>query len=421
MTAADHHAGADRRPASERPRPGPEPDAEWEAWARDVLAESGHDPDLGVRMARDAQKVVAGKLDADEFYDGYREEVEQTFGGDHRPRLDAGLSRPEDAPAPAVDRTQLPLLSRRQALSSIGGSAVGMLFLGEVLRSGDALGADLSQPGTIGNGDDVQFGMVIDLERCTGCKACSYACDDHHQLDDGTLWMHVFSYKEPEDPDDASPRYMPRLCQHCSDAPCVMVCPTSARHRRPQDGLVLTDYDVCIGCRYCQVACPYGVNFFQWREPEVWGQSAHYEDHPYDVRGRAVDHQPPRGVMGKCTFDPQHQDDPERNCSAACVDACKEEALHIGDLNDPDSPPMRYLRQRQEEAAEQGRELPTFRLLEDLGTNPNVIYIGSHPTAEAELVEPETPYAMLGLSENRSEVLDDETPEAWFRRMINGE
>ena len=418
-------AAGGRGSGSQDPPGGVEFDEHWEAWARGLLEEAGHDPELGVRIARDAQRVVAGKLSEEEFRDAYHQDLLERHGQDHRPRLSDGLARPGEAPRPAVDRTQLPLISRRQALRSIGGTAVGMLFLGEVLRAGDAFGAEAGQPGILGDGSgEAQVGFVIDLERCTGCKACSFACNDHHQLDEGNLWMHVFSYKEPEDPADALPRYMPRLCQHCTNAPCVMVCPTSARHRRLADGLVLTDYDICIGCRYCQVACPYGVNFFQWREPAVWGQSAHYEDHPYDHRGRAVEHQPPRGVMGKCTFDPQHQDDPERCGTAACVDACKELALHIGDLNDPDSPPNRYLRQRQEEAAAEGRELPTFRLLEDLNTQPNCIYIGAPPTSRAELVDPEAPalsYEELGLVEDRLEHLQEERPEVWWRRMVNGE
>jgi len=58
--------------------------------------------------------------------------------------------------------------------------------------------------------------------------------------------------------------FLVRPCQHCTDAPCEKVCPTTARHTRDRGGLVLTDYEVCIGCRYCQVACPYGVNYFQW-------------------------------------------------------------------------------------------------------------------------------------------------------------
>jgi Fe-S-cluster-containing dehydrogenase component len=378
--------------------------AVWETRARDILAGSEHDADLGVQVALDAQRVVAGDLDEETFRERYEDTYVEEFGVDERPRLADGLSRPQ---GPVV-------LSRRSLLGALGGAVAGVLFFGELFRSG-AFGAEpAGAAGSAtagGQAGSARFGMVIDLERCDGCLECVVACRDENGLSDGVLWPYVFAYQEPEDVD---PRFLVRLCQHCSRAPCLMVCPTAARHRRLADGLVLTDYDVCIGCRYCQVACPYGVNYFHWGDPQAYGGG--YDGPRRDARGVAVKGDPPKGVMGKCTFCPLRQDDPERRGTAACVDACSMGALHIGDLNDPDSAPRRHLAKRREEA---GGNLPTFRLLEDMGTEPNIIYIGQAPSSRAEVVDGPWSYEDWGLNEDRRTVL--EGPKPWFRRMVEQE
>ena len=393
----------------------------WETRARSLLTGSRHDPDLGVRVARDAQKVVAGELDEDVFRRRYEDPFLEEFRVDNRPRLEDGLARRAGS-----DPDEPSVLSRRAVLAAFGGAAVGMLFLGELLRRGAYAAGSSALPagssglpvaggvgGTAAPGQTlpVQFGMVIDLERCDGCLTCVDACRVENGLSDAVLWPYVFAYQEPEDVDS---RFLVRLCQHCTRAPCVMVCPTAARHRRLADGLVLTDYDVCIGCRYCQIACPYGVNYFQWGDPATYGGG--YDGPRHDARGVAVAGDPPKGVMGKCSFCPLRQDDPERRNTAACVEACPMDALHIGDLNDPDSPPRRYLAQRKEEA---GGNLPTFRLLEDMGTEPNVLYIGQPPSSRAELVEGPWTYEDWGLIEDRRAVL--EGPRPWFRRTLEQE
>jgi Fe-S-cluster-containing dehydrogenase component len=381
----------------------------WETRARTILDEAEHDTDLGVQAARDAQRVVAGELSEDDYRSRYEGAYREEFGVDRRPRL----SGERDDGTGGEPRA----LSRRAALAAFGGAAVGMLFLGELLRQGAvAAGSADGVPAATGTAHGtaaagtslpVQFGMVIDLERCDGCLECVKACVDENGLAEGVLWPYVFAYQEAGDVD---PRYLVRLCQHCTRAPCVMVCPTGARHRRLADGLVLTDYDVCIGCRYCQVACPYGVNVFQWADPDTYGGG--FEGERRDTRGVAVKGAPPKGVMGKCTFCPLRQDDPERRGTAACADACPMDALHIGDLNNPDSAPNRYFATRREEA---GGNLPTFRLLEDLGTEPNIVYIGQPPSNRAELVEGPWSYEDWGLTEDRRAVL--EGPDPWFRRL----
>lgn len=386
------------------------------------------DVGLGDRVARDARRVVAGDLTREEFHRRYHEAYLEEFGRDDRPAPepragDDGGDRATAADGPPPPPAGTPpgdeprFISRRELMGAVGGAAVGALFLGEYYRRG-LFRSDLAP--AVGVGDaaagalpmasgslPVRLGMVIDLQRCDGCLFCVAACREENGLSDGALWPYVFSYTEPGDQD---PNFLVRVCQQCTQAPCLLVCPTGARHRRLADGLVLTDYDVCIGCRYCEVACPYGVNYFQWGDPASSGGT--FEGDRRDIRGIAVEGDPPRGVMGKCTFCPQRQDDPATRGTTACSEACPMDAIHVGDLNDPDSAPNRYLARRREEHA---GNLPTFRLLEDLGTEPNIIYIGSPPSARAELTDGPVSYESWDLTVDRSTVL--EGPEPWFRRF----
>lgn len=383
----------------------------WEARARALLEGSDYDVELGIEVAYDAQRVVAGELSAEEFGRRYHDAYIEQFGRDDRPDSPEAGDRADPQETSGSPR----VVSRRELLAALGGAAVGVLFLGELYRSG-ALGAS-SGTGTTAlaggaaatgsTATPVQYGMVIDLERCDGCLFCVDACRTENGLADGVLWPYVFSYKEPG---DDRTQFLVRNCQQCTNAPCIKVCPTTARHRRPSDGLVLTDYDVCIGCRYCEVACPYGVNYFQWGDPDTYGGS--FNGARRDSRGIAVDGDPPRGVMGKCNYCPLRQEDPERQGTTACSEACPMDAIHVGDMNDPNSEPNRYLAKRREQA---NGNLPTFRLLEDLGTEPNIIYIGTPPSSRAELVEGPVSYEAWGLTEDRRAVL--EGPEPWFQRI----
>ncbi len=174
---------------------------------------------------------------------------------------------------------------------------------------------------------------------------------------------------------------------HCDNAPCVKVCPVGARYKRV-DGLVATDFDRCIGCRYCEVACPYGVNYFNWKSPENnyyldWGDkdlspvtngdSPPYKnpdlDKPYgqDQRRTAGGGQL-KGVIEKCTFCVHRV---ENGLEPACVAECPVFALHFGDLDDPSSSVSKVLQRR-----------PSFRLLEEAGTQPRVHYVGGNPPGE---------------------------------------
>lgn len=376
---------------------------------------AGYDPELRARVAHDAQQVIAGELSPEEFGRRYHDAYLEQFGRDDRPDAPGAGRHPDGDAAPSESPQRV---TRREVIGALAGAAAGLLVLGELARSGavDRRAATSSASGAgpaagagsaTGRTAPVQYGMVLDLESCDGCLACVEACRDENGLADGALWPYVFSYQEPDTEDT---QHLLRVCQQCTNAPCIKVCPTTARHRRPADGLVLTDYDLCIGCRYCEVACPYGVNYFQWGDPARSGGT--FQGERRDARGVAVAGDPPRGVMGKCTYCPVRQDDPARRGSTACADACTMDVIHVGDMNDPDSEPNRYLAQRREES---GGKLATFRLLEDLGTAPNVICIGSPPSSRAELVEGPVTYEELNLVVNRRAVL--EGPEPWFERI----
>lgn len=206
-----------------------------------------------------------------------------------------------------------------------------------------------------------RWGMVINLATCIGCQYCVHACQAINDVPDDMRW-NVHFVDETETGDTF---HMTRPCLHCQDAPCVSVCPVKATFVR-EDGIVIMDYDRCIGCRYCQVACPYGARTFNWKaRSDPSGYQAEWG--PAEIEQRA------RGVVEKCTFCVHRIDSglnrglvpgEDRAATPACVNVCPVEARIFGDLNDPNSRISQVI-----------RDNPTFRLREDLGTEPNVYYI----------------------------------------------
>lgn len=203
--------------------------------------------------------------------------------------------------------------------------------------------------------------MVIDLERCTGCNSCQLACQAHNDTAPGVSWNRMIPVGEV----NGEPVLTPVPCMHCENPPCVGVCPVQATYQRP-DGIVMMDYDRCIGCRYCQLSCPYGARSFNWEAftgentavPE-WGEP--------EVERR------PKGVVEKCTFCFHRIDrgleqgltpgvDPQ--ATPACVAACPVGARIFGDLNDPESEVSQVLQQHQ-----------AVQLRRELGTGPRVYYL----------------------------------------------
>jgi molybdopterin-containing oxidoreductase family iron-sulfur binding subunit len=234
-------------------------------------------------------------------------------------------------------------------------------------------------------------------------------CKVENSTPRGAFWMHVFRYEEGEYP-DTEQKFMPRPCQHCSEPSCASACPTSARFKREEDGIVLTDYDRCIGCRYCEIGCPYGVNYAQFMEPEEaqyghghgttggddqfgagamgdvvdsgdgkppWHDPAHEQDIP--PRDTKASGPQAEGVMSKCTMCAHRQEDPDQQGTTACQETCPVDAIKFGDMEDPESEPRQHIREKQSSS--------TFKLLEDRGTEPNIVYIGDEPSDDAEPVE----------------------------------
>jgi len=209
------------------------------------------------------------------------------------------------------------------------------------------------------------------------------ACKVENNTPRGAFWMYVFRFEEGEYP-NVRVWFLPRPCMHCDNPPCVKVCPVGARFKR-EDGLVLTDYDRCIGCRYCEVACPYGVNYFNWKAPS---HNYYLDWSDGDLKARTGGAVPPyanpdlrqrygpegrrvaggghyKGVVEKCTFCVHRV---EKGLKPACVANCPAFAMHFGDLDDPNSEVSQLLHRR-----------PHFQLLEEAGTEPRVFYVGGRP------------------------------------------
>jgi len=220
-----------------------------------------------------------------------------------------------------------------------------------------------ARPGTL-------WGYGLDLSRCIGCRRCVYACVKENNLSrqqPQTHWIRVLKmkkgnlvnleeaehYYEPPAVPEEGHFYMPVQCQQCENPPCVKVCPVHATWKEP-DGLVVVDYNWCIGCRYCMAACPYRGRTFNWSKPKLaredWNTAVHY-------LGNRPRYQ---NVVDKCTFCIQRV---RNGRYPACVEACPTGTRKFGNLLDPDSE-MRYLIEHKR----------VFRMKEDLNTEPKFYY-----------------------------------------------
>ncbi len=187
----------------------------------------------------------------------------------------------------------------------------------------------------------VRWGMVIDLRKCIGCQACTVACAMENATPTGYN-RTVVSVYEIDTEDGPRRAQLPRLCNHCTDAPCLRVCPTQATFRT-EDGIVVIDQDKCIGCAYCAQACPYEARFVN----------------------------PDTGTVDKCNFCLHRL---RAGLLPACVETCVGGARVFGDLNDPESSVSRLLAEHE-----------TQVLKPKAGTHPNVFYIGLNEYLQAKV------------------------------------
>jgi Fe-S-cluster-containing dehydrogenase component len=264
-------------------------------------------------------------------------------------------------------------LTRRDFLV-MAGTAAGSVVAAQILTTGvlSPFGG-LKQRQVTGDeapekaSSEYHWGMLINLQKCIGCEYCQRSCSATNDVLDDKPWNLVVE----DQLENGDTYFFSRPCLHCQDAPCVEVCPVQATYHR-EDGLVIMDYDRCIGCRYCEVACPYDARKFNWAERT--------DVNPYiPTWGEAEVPRRPRGVVEKCTFCVHRIDAGlaaglmpgiDREATPACVNACPVGARVFGNLKDPNSKVSQAIANN-----------PTIRLREELGTEPSVYYIPAEKEA----------------------------------------
>jgi phenylacetyl-CoA:acceptor oxidoreductase subunit 1 len=208
-----------------------------------------------------------------------------------------------------------------------------------------------------------RWAMTVDLRRCVGCQTCTAACKHANATPPGVQWRRVLDVEVGEYP-NVQRAFVPVGCQHCDEPPCRDVCPTGATEKRA-DGIVTIDYDRCIGCAYCIVACPYQARSRSDRASFAYGAPAEHERKRHDASRLAV--------ATKCTFCVERIDsgladgltpgiDPA--ATPACVNSCIAGALAFGDLDDPHGNVAKLLHENR-----------YFRMHEELGTGPGMVYL----------------------------------------------
>ncbi len=256
----------------------------------------------------------------------------------------------------------------RKRFRAMSREEIGKILTGIEEDAGKKFGKEV-HVGAEGPLPGVEFAYALDLSRCIGCRRCVYACvEENNQSRDPQLqWIRVLEMDKDKGIDFAEanpyykaeevPRpghfYVPVACQQCRNAPCVKTCPVGATWQE-DDGIVVIDYDWCIGCRCCMAACPYGARHFNWTEPGIPAEDLNPNMHYLGNRPR------PRGVVEKCTFCIQRV---RNGRYPACVEVCPVGARKFGNLLDPQSE-IRYILENKR----------VFVLKAELDTQPRFYY-----------------------------------------------
>ena len=374
-----------------------DPHADIDERAERLLEDVDYDTELAKRMAKDARRITSGELSEEEFHERYREEVSEEFGVDYADFEETGNAGPadgtEDTPHPHIPLGDQPV-SRRTVMKAGGAAAAGAAAAGTAgFLSEDSEDDTFENLDAESNQESVaaqsigqrSMGMVIDTDACIKCLQCVQACKEENKTHVGDFWMYVHRYQreDREYEDETDCEALPRPCQHCDDAPCVRVCPNHSRIQH-YDGRVLCNYDTCLGCKYCEVACPYHVNSFVYSD-----MTGYFTGQRRDEKDRWVAGPPPDGSCSKCTFCAHRRFTADEDGTTACSDACPVNAIQFGDLNDPESDPNQYLEDFDDDEI--------FQLHTDV-SNPNVIYVGDDPSdVDNDRVSGPTTHADVGL------------------------
>jgi molybdopterin-containing oxidoreductase family iron-sulfur binding subunit len=305
----------------------------------ETLDASPYSTELGLEMATDARRVARGELTSDEFWTRYDDAAAEEFGDVYR-----------ETPNPAIDR--------REDGQTISPEVAGGLQCAVGSMEGTVVAIENEES----DDDERRWGMVIDLQKCVGCDSCTVACKAENRTPPAVSYNVVMELEHGEQP-AVRRTNVPRPCMQCENPPCVQVCPVSATYKM-DDGIVNIDYDRCIGCRYCLIACPYGArssDFGLSYEDEV-SEDGLVQSPEYGVdRGPREGKASPVGNARKCSFCYHRL---QRGEEPACVETCIGDARYFGDLNDPDS-----------EVSELAATTRAFRLKGEEGTEPSVYYL----------------------------------------------
>ncbi len=287
-----------------------------------------------------------------------------------QPRLGSGIAaKAASAVTAAVEPVVIRKVSRRRVLAVLGAAGAGAAAVGTGVlgreKPAQALGTGArGTPATASKNAarrTAQWAMVLDLRRCDGCKACTMACQQRHYLHADQTWIKVYKMTSS----GGQTYHMPRPCMMCEDPPCMYVCPVGATFRN-DEGIVLVDQSVCIGCRTCMAACPYEARYFNWSTPKPAPRMPGMPQSPEWPVPQVL------GTVGKCVWCADRLPHGEL---PACVQGCPMGVIYIGDLVSDVAVNSFGDVIRIDEFIKKN---DAVRFKEELGTNPRVWYVLGH-------------------------------------------